>query len=238
MRDYLTKYAATTRQKVDMALADRLDFAMRREGDKHVRHKMAHARRAATAIHTLLKELPELPDTQAQQLADSAATLRRAADSLEGLARFAKGYQAFFLAAVKAEEDAELEAFAQQRWGHDAQALEFEWQLLRELATQEGMTTFAQWMHGQDRFKDVTPAGFIAPMSHRVHEMPGKKKPREAAACFVGANAAISRRSHASSCGRWCHVGLTDYESYLCSRKAAAQHTQTLVHKLTKPATQ
>jgi len=228
MTNYLQKYAASTRQKVDMELADRFDFKMRREGDKPIRLQMAKARRAATTMKNLLDDFKDMPPKQMQELMNSAKTLRKLADDLEGLARFAKGYQSFYLAEIKREEDEELEAFALKRWGRENATAEFEWALIRDLETLDGRAELGQWMHGRGNHKSVGVENFHSPF-HSAHDMHGTNKRREAAKAIRQAQSQHNQYTELSFNGVHCHVGMRDYESFLADRKAAASLTHNIV---------
>ncbi|MDH1429123.1 hypothetical protein N5J23_04885 [Comamonas aquatica] len=233
--DYLKRYAATTRHKVDMELADRFDWQMRKDGEKPIKQQMATARRAATTMTTLLRDFTHLPDSQAQQLQQSAKTLRTLADSLESLARFAKGYHAFYKAELQREHDARLDKLASERWGNNTVAVEFEWALIAELQTLDGRRALALWMHSQGRHTDTPAENFHSPFPSWT--LLGLNKKREAANFL---DQAIQRESRHTTIGfgsRHCHVGTIDYEQYLAARKAAAAQAQNLVHKLTHQAT-
>lgn len=230
--DYLKNYAATTRLKVDMELADRFDYAMRTDGDKPIKQQMATARRAATTMTKLLKEFSNLPEGQAQQLKQSAGTLRALAQSLEDLARFAKGYHAYYKAEQQREHEARLDKLATERWGNSTAAAEFEWDLMVELQTREGRQALGKWMHAQGRYTDIAADRFHGPFLYRT--LLGINKTREAAHCLDEVHSSVHQYTEARL---YCHIGTIDYEKYLAARKAAAEQAQGLVQKLTKQAT-
>lgn len=230
--DYLKQYAATTRLKVDMELADRFDHAMRTDGDKPIKQQMATARRAATTMTILLKEFSNLPEGQAQQLKQSASTLRALAQSLEDLARFAKGYHAFYKAEQQREHEARLDKLATERWGNNTAAAEFEWDLMVELQSNEGHQALGKWMHAQGRYTDIAADKFFGPFLRQ--RLPGINKTREAAHCLYEVHWSVYQYTEARL---YCHIGTIDYEKYLATRKAAAEQTQSLVQKLTNQAT-
>lgn len=222
--DYLQKYAASTRQKVDMELAERFDFKMRREGEKPIRLQIAKARRAATMMKNLLEDFKDMPPKQLLELENSTKTLRKLANDLEGLALFAKGYQKFYLSEINREEEQRLDAFALQRWGKDNAAATFEWSLILELSTEEGSIELGRWMHGKRLNTSVHEGNFISPFKTR--DMPGENKRREAAKALFYAHDQYTEQSHN---GKYCHVGILDYEKFLADRKLAAIFLKNIV---------
>lgn len=222
---YLERYTATTRQKVDMALADRFDYLMRREGDKPIRQRMAQARRAATSMETLLQDFKDLPIDQLTQLQGSAKVLRKLAEGMEGLARFAKGYKVFYDAEVKREHEERLDAFASKRWGTDDAAMLFEWDLLKELERQEGQSELGRWMHGRNRFTEVGIGNFLPPF--HGFPMEGKDKRSEAAWRLWND---LGQHTKLGFNDTHCHVGMQEYERYLEERKAAASLAKTILN--------
>lgn len=229
--DYLQRYAVTARINVNMELAERFDWSMRNDGDKPIKQQMATARRAATTLATLLKDFTDLPDSQAQQLRQSASTLRALAESLEGLARFAKGYQAFYKAEQQREHEARIDKLASERWGGNAQAAEFEWDLITELQSNEGRRALGMWMHSQGKYTDISADKFHGPFQSAT--LLGINKAREAANCLDLVKWNVHKYSEARL---HCHVGTIDYEHYLSVRKTAAAQAQTLMQKLTSQA--
>lgn len=232
--NYLERYTSSTRHKVDMELADRFDYQMRHDGDKPIKQQMATARRAATTMAKLMNEFTNLPDSQAQQLQQSVQTLRTLANSLESLARFAKGYHAFFKAEMQREHEARLDKLASERWGNDTAAMEFEWALIAELQTADGRRALGQWMHSQELYVDIPADNFHGPFFSRT--MLGLNKTREAAERLDEVNWKVHKHSDAGFLHKHCHVGTAHYEKYLAARKAAAEHALSLVHKFTKQA--
>lgn len=224
----LGRFAASTRQKVNMELAERFDFAMRREGDKPIRLQMAKARRAATAVNNLLAEFKDILPTQIKELESSAKALRKLADDLEGLARFAKGYQAFYQAEIRREEDDELEALAMQRWGTDQAAVEFEWALIHELSTRDGRAELGQWMHGRGQHASVDTENFHSPF-RQAYQMGSENKRRAAAKAVHQAQTSSDLHATLSYSGKDCHLGWRDYEAFLAERKAAASLVNNMV---------
>lgn len=231
--DCLQRYAATARIRVNMELAERFDWSMRTDGDKPIKQQMATARRAATTVATLLKDFTKLPESQAQQLRQSASILRALAESLEGLARFAKGYQAFYKAEQQREHEARLDKLISERWGGNIEAVEFEWNLIAELQFSEGRRALGMWMHSQGKYTDISADKFHGPFPNAT--LLGINKGREAANCLDQVKWNVHKYSEARF---HCHVGTIDYEHYLSDRKAAAAQALTLMQKLTSQAAQ
>lgn len=230
MRDYLKEYAAKSTHKVDLELADKYDYPMRREGDKPIKALMAKARRAATAVSTLLKDFQDLPEKQAKEITSSATTLRNLADSMEGLAKFAKGYHAFYVAEIERERVAALEVLAQQRWGDDVAALEFEHDLMRELCTEEGQNELGRWFHANGEHQDVALKDFLT--SFTESNLRGGNRRIEAAAALKE----VSRETSTHNWGpKSCHLGRPDYERYLTKRKEAASASAAIIKTIQKP---
>lgn len=222
MRDYLKEYAAKSTHKVDLELAGKYDYSMRREGDKPIKALMAKARRAATAASTLLKDFQDLPEKQAKEITSSATTLRNLADSMEGLAKFAKGYHAFYLNEVAKEYAATVEAFAQKRWGGDATAWALEWGVLKDLEAKDGCKELGRWLHAQGMYQGITEDEFYAPF--KSGKLIGKNQRKEAAEVLLEVQGSEYQATSFNEWGkqRSCHIGTADYEMYLAGRKAAA----------------
>lgn len=222
MKDYLTQYAATTRQKVDMDLARRYDYDMRRDGDKSIKALMSKVRRVATGASNLLVDFHDLPGPKAKEISSSAQTLRELADSFEGLARFAKGYHAYYLAELQKEHVAAVESLALARWGTDEAACELEWLLLEELYSKEGRRELGRWMHAQGLYTEVDEGAFYT--SFKRNRLAGKNRRKEAAETLLEMRDPTYKQTSVNSWGeKSCHIGMIDYERYLQVRKAAAK---------------
>ena len=219
---HLQKFAASSKLKVDMELAERFDFNMRRHGDKTIREQMAKARRAATMVENLLKDFEALApkNVQVKDLESSAGTLRKLARSLEGLAAFAKAYQTFYLAEIKRSEIEKLEAFAFKRWGNDEAAALFEWHLIQEMETAEMSAEIGRWMHAQGRFENVALDRFHSPF--HAYSREANTVRLKVASYLLEATDRSRQFSGINPSNDHCHMGLNDYESFLAARKAAA----------------
>jgi hypothetical protein len=218
---YLLKFAATTRLKVDMELAEKFDFDMRREGDKRIRDQMAKARRAATMVSNLLADFKDMPGRQVAELEQSSAALRKLADSLESLAVFAKAYHAYYMDEIKRQDDEALETLALNRWGTDDEAAAFELALIQELSTKDGGVELGRWLHAQGRYTDISEDRFHSPFGS--HSLSNASVRLKAASYLREVMGSFHKYTDVSASSKHCHVGMQDYEMFLAARKDAAK---------------
>ena len=117
MSDLLARFQAQTRRKADSDLIRRWEWDARYHGDKNIKIQASNAKRSATQMQKIKEQFSNLKPEHELAINAAASALRAMAEELTLLAAWAKDYQVFCAAAWKKEEDARLEALAQERWG-------------------------------------------------------------------------------------------------------------------------
>lgn len=209
-----------SRRKVDPELIDRYEWEARYYGDKNIKNELATARRTATSLAKAATEFKHLRPEHKLALDAATSAMRKLAADLAELVGWAKEYGVFCAAARAAKEAAELEAFAEKRWGSDAKAMEFEAEVVVELVSRHGGEAFGHWMHSIGQHLDVQPTEFSIPFQN-VHARESHNQR------VVLARVLRSALDHPPN--KWKGMrgmtyicGWKDYEMYLAHRKAAA----------------
>lgn len=226
-QDYLQRFQALTRKQADPELIRRWEWDARFNADKNIKNELANAKRTVTALRKSRAQFSQLKPEHDLALNAAANALASLCAELTALAAWAKDYGAFCATAFRQENDAEVEAVAQQRWGQDAAAVGFEADLMRELSSREGRLAFGQWLQGSGRHHDVK----VEDISCAVDGLaPGQSERARAALTVLQGKDRHphehrwdSQRGPAVVC-RWA-----DYEAYLAYRKEVAQTTARIV---------
>lgn len=226
-QDYLQRFLALTQKKADAELIRRWEWDARFYGDENIKKQLATAKRTATSMLNATKQFSNLKPEHEAAIKTAAGALRALVAELTSLAAWAKDYGAFCKETFRREADAELEVIAQERWGQDVAAVQFEADLMREIGTQEGRFSFGQWVHSTGRHLDVKIEN-IAPAIDRLQAGPTE---RAQAALTVQETKDRCRTTH-----RWNGMhgpsvvcSWADYEAYLIYRKEVAQTSARIV---------
>lgn len=220
MSDLLARFQAQTRRKADSDLIRRWEWDARYHGDKNIKIQASNAKRSATQMQKIKEQFSNLKPEHELAINAAASALRAMAEELTLLAAWAKDYQVFCAAAWKKEEDARLEALAQERWGDDQQALQFEIDLIGELATKDGQHAFASWCHSAGKYKHCQ----LDQISCHVDQLKKVETPRKRAALTV--QQGMDRPSPNMWNGMYGPTVIgswPDYEAYVAYRKEVAR---------------
>ncbi|BEP35317.1 hypothetical protein GmRootV59_22880 [Variovorax sp. V59] len=228
MRDYLNRFQAQTRRKADLELVRRWEWDARFHGDKNIKNQASNAKRTATSMRKACEQFSNVVRPEHELAVKAAASaLRSMAAELELLAAWAKDYHAFCTAERKKEEAAELEALAQERWGHDDAALKFECDLFAELGTPQGQQAFANWCHAAGKHLDCK----VEEISSNVEGLLRGSTDRIRAALTVkqgmdrgAANKWVGWRGQTTVICGW-----PDYLAYLAYRREVASTSARIV---------
>jgi hypothetical protein len=217
MSDYLTRFQAKTRRKADADLIRRWAWDAEFQGDVGIKVQLATARRTATSLEKAKSQFSNLKPEHELAINAAVSAMGTLAKELSALAAWAKDYKVFCDGERKREDAEALEAIAAARWGNDAEAFRFEFDLMRELMGSEGRRAFAAWCHGQGRYQQCALDSILSP----IDSITSKETDRATAAHVV--RLVMSERQRPNL---WTgHHGPTvicswpDYEAYLAYRK-------------------
>lgn len=234
MSDYLARFQALTRRKADPDLIRRWEWDARYHGDKNIKAQATNAKRSATSMQKTREQFSNLKPEHELAINAAASALRSMAQELTLLAAWAKDYHAFCTAEWKKQEEAELEALAQGRWGDDEQALKFECDLIDELSTKDGQRAFADWCHAAGKHQDCK----VEEISCRVDRLLHGSSQRIRAALTV------KQGNDRTQANKWNGVrgptvicSWADYEAYLVYRKEVAETSARIVRRAATPNT-
>lgn len=210
----------TTRRKVDLDLIERYEYEARYHGATNIKNELATAKRTATTLAKTSEQFRHLRPEQKLALDAAASAMRQLATDLTALTAWAKDYGAYCAAERVRADAAELEAFANNRWGTDPKALEFEADVIIELISQKTSDTFGHWMHSIGEHRDVKPEDFQAPFQN-VYGTASHHDRKVLAKLIKGATDKAPHKWMGLH-GMVYAYGWKDYERYLQHRKAAA----------------
>ena len=221
----LTKFMAQTRIKVDPALAERWDFDARSNGDHTIKQQIANAKRTATTLEKAIKQFSNIRPEQELALKAAASAMRSLAAELAPLAAWGKAYKAFCEGEYKRERSEALEAIAAARWGADTSALQFEADLVQELASQDGRLVFAQWLHSVGGHTDVA----LENISCCIGGLQAGGTLREQLAATIEQDLRATDNKWGAMRGLVAICGGRTYERYLAHRKDVAARTSAVL---------
>lgn len=155
MSALFVKFQAVHRPSADPVLAQRWDYDVRRNGEKNIKLQIAQAKRTATILHKASLQFSNIRPEQELAIKAAASAMSALAKELVPMVAWAKAYKKFCDAEWQREATEQLEATAAARWGDDAQALQFEADLIQELSSADGRLAFAQWLHSRGKHLDV-----------------------------------------------------------------------------------
>lgn len=237
-KDYLALFQQQQRGRnrptLSPELINRWERSVRWRGLEEVKVQLAGARRTLTLMEKAKKQFCNLRAEHELAINAAAGALRALVTELELVAKWATEYHAFFCRARSIEEEADLEAVAQARWGSDEHALQFETDLMDELASKDGKLGFAQWMHSAGKYaqanlEDIEPAirGLASPRRGHAYE-PRVETLRSRAAWTIRKAREERLRPHVWSsfrgaeCVECVVCSVADYEGYLKYRQQVA----------------
>lgn len=232
--DYLALFQqqrGRNRSTLSHELLDRWERSARWRGAEEIKVQLASARRTLTLMEKAKNQFINLKPEQELAINAASSALRALVTELERVAEWASAYHAFFCRARSIEEESDLEAVAQARWGSDEQALQFETGLMDELASKDGKLVFAQWMHSarkymQANLEDIEPPIRCLESPRRGHAYePRVETLRSRAAWTIRKAREVRSRPHVWSSfrGTECVIcSFAEYEEYLKYRQQVA----------------
>jgi hypothetical protein len=228
MSSMLTRFIAQNRLRIDSALAERWDFDARNYGAKNIKTQIAQAKRTATALNNALRQFSNISSEQEAAIKAASKAMTDLAQELQPLVSWAKTYKEFCEKEWELERKRELETVAQERWGDDDLALNFEAELVQELATKEGGLQFAIWLHSTGRYQNIEEDN----ISCCVQKLGRGETLRERLASSVLNEKGA--REHKYWLGNKCKLisSWPIYEEYLRHRKDLAEKTSSLLSKI------
>ncbi|UUZ71114.1 hypothetical protein LP415_18335 [Polaromonas sp. P1(28)-8] len=154
-----------SRRKVDPELLERYEWDARYHGDKNIKNELATARRTATTLEKSATQFKHLRPEHKLALDAATSTMRKLAADLAELSSWAKEYGVYCAAERARIDAAELDAFAEKRWGTNPKAMEFEGEAIVELVSRHDGEAFGHWMHSIGQHLDVKPEAFSFPFA-------------------------------------------------------------------------
>jgi len=221
MSALLDKFQSSYRVRVDPLLAGRWDYDVRVNGEKNIKLQIAHAKRTATTLNKAIQKFSNIRPEQERAIKAAASAMSALAKELLPLVAWAKAYKKFCEAEYLRQKTEELEVLAAARWGSDTAALQFEADLIQELATPDGKLAFAQWLHSKGQHTDVALEN-ISPCADRLSE---GRTLRERVAATVLNEQRNTDNQWASQQGPRVICSWRTYEQYLAHRKDVAAKT-------------
>lgn len=232
--DYLALFQqqrGRNRSTLSHELLDRWERSARWRGAEEIKVQLAGARRTLTLMERAKKQFCNLKPEHELAINAAAGALRALVSELELVAKWAVDYHIFFGQIRSMEEEADLEAVAQARWGTDEQSLQFEADLMDELASKDGQLGFAQWMHSAGKYaqanlEDIEPPIRCLASPRRGHAYePRVETLRNRAAWTIRKAREERLRPHVWSSfrGAKCVIcSFAEYEEYLKYRQQVA----------------
>lgn len=215
----LEKFKSIARIRVDPVLAERWDFDMRSRGEVTIKGQIAQARRTATTLRKASLQFSKIRPEHELAINAAVSAMVALAKELEPMVAFAKAYKAFCDQEYKRERAEELESIANARWGSDAQALQFEADLVLELGTNEGKLSFGQWLHSIGEHTDVP----LANISCCIGQLENGATLRERMALTIETEKRSTDNKWPGRDGLRVICSWRTYERYLAHRKEVAQ---------------
>ena len=232
MSDYLTRFQKQSRLKADPELIQRWEWSARYHGDAKIKIELANAKRTATSMQKARTQFSHIKPEHDLAIRAAASALRSLAGDLAALATWAKAYGAFCEAERKREDAAELEATAQERWGSDESEVKFEYDLIRELVSDEGQLAFGAWCHSKGKYLSCETAEIHGPVSRIESEATVRasvaRTVQRSRAERPLPNMWRGRRGNCVTCS-W-----SDYEHYLKDRKDVSNAALRIVEGIAK----
>ena len=234
MTNYLALYLqqpSRNRLSLDQELMHRHERDARWNGNEHIKAQLATAKRTATLMQKSKSQFSNLRAEHELAINAAVGALQALTTELTAVSRWAADYHAFFCRTCSAEEEQELEGIAQERWGGDAQALQFEIDLMTELGSTDGKLAFARWVHSAGKYSQINLEDISSPIyrlefvrREYAHE-PRVQTPRSRAAWTIRKVRDRYLRPYFSAGfgGAACVTcSLADYEEYLKYRQQVA----------------
>lgn len=242
--DYLALFQqqqrGSSRISPDPEAIRRWEFEARWRGATAIKKQLAGAKRQATMLRASKEQFTHLRAEHELALNAAAGALRALVVELEVLSKWAAEYHAFFCRTRSAQEEAELDAFAQARWGDDGQALQFEAALMTELGTQDGRLAFASWVQSTGNYAGLKLENIHCPVERlespsRTHDYEPKLATLRARAAWTVRKTQSERErplTWGGNGGRDLSVccGWSEYEAYLTFRKGVAIAAERVVN--------
>lgn len=229
-----------SRTSPDPEAIRRWEFEARWRGATAIKKQLAGAKRQATMLKATKEQFSNLRPDHELALNAAASALGALVVELEGLAKWATDYHAFFCRARSAEEEAALEAIASVRWGDDVPALQFEADLMAELGTQEGRLAFARWVQSKGDYAALKLENIHCPVERlespsRAHDYEPRVATLRSKAAWTIQRAQNERArplTWGGNGGRDLSVccGCSEYEAYLAFRKGVAMTAERVVN--------
>ena len=236
MSDYLAKFQAKTRRRLDPELIRRWEWDARFHGDTKIKIQLANARRASTLKTKAGTQFSNLRPEHELAINAAVNAMHALVKELEPLALWAKDYKVFCDAEKKKEVAADLEAVAMARWGDDERALQFEVDLLVELGTPAGWLAFAKWVQATGKYLDVAITG----ISCTVNALN-----RHGSSIRERAANTVKEEMRSTTPNRWNDQSgpkvicpWQDYEAYVAYRREIAKTTALIVQMATTDSKQ
>lgn len=231
--DYLERFQKISRIKADPELVFKWEWTVRWYGDKKIRQQLASARRTKTSLLKAKNQFSHLRAEHELAINAAAGALAALTSEMEKFSLWAKAYHTWFCKEHSAAAEAELEAFAAQRWGSAAATPEFKFEcaLIDELATTAGKAAFAAWMHSCGKFVHIAATGIKCPVGgvknyFRTHDYePRIETHRAEAAWTIQQAESENKREHIDSWNGTPYVqcAFGDYQAYLTFRREVTQ---------------
>lgn len=155
--EQFNKQPETTKkyEKVNTDLMAIYEFHAKYHGDKYIKVQIANNRRTVTALKSCVEDFKATLENKTSFVLTIKA-LGLLTNDLLLLAKWAREYKAFYENARKSELN-ELDVFCENRWGGDSNKFTFEYDIINELATKQGLMKFANWVHSGGNHGDVKP---------------------------------------------------------------------------------
>lgn len=228
MTDYLKLFQAKSRHRVDQELVRRWEWDAQYYGDQRIKSQATNAKRTATQLDNACANFTHLAPEQELAFKAAASAMRRLADDLTLLSKWAKDYHAFCTSLKAQERAAALEKIAHERWGSDEQAMTSERSVIDFLKTGAGRTALGEWMHGRGVFQNVSVECFHSPFTHSAT---GESTTRAQTAAMLQ-EAMRARQRDLSFNGRHAHCSWADYEDFLAFQQEAIRRSASILLEL------
>jgi hypothetical protein len=218
---FLTEqFQAQTKLKAKPELIAKWDFDMIIDGDKKIKPEVTKARLTATSLENACEKFTHFSKQEKQGIEDAASCMRKLVKDLEELAVWAKAYKVFCTKIRLKKRTQELQDFAKNRWGEDLSSMVFEQNLIDELMSNEGHTSFVEWLHTKGYYTNLEKKYVNTPFhGHREHGLKNRTH-------IVASKIQYAKRNgrKTETVGNIVYCSWELYESYLsyCKQKIEA----------------
>lgn len=145
---------------ISQSLIAEYEWEARFHGDKLIKNEASAAKRTATSLANAAKAIRGMDRDDVEALEAAAAVMRRRAEELDKLAKWARVYHAHATSCRERDRLAEIDAFAKARWGDCTNGHVQEAALIQTLQTGDGARALGQFLHGIGRYSHVALEDF------------------------------------------------------------------------------